>query len=148
MVDAPSARSPKIPKAQSGQLQRPDCSLVGGSAFPYRRSENILVQPVVIAELELGHIQREVFLADLVVSADNATLNQRPEALNRVRVDSADNVTVQAVADGLVGVALTLEPHVALMLVRGEQGNVRADHLPYKGLHGLRGHAVKAASDN
>jgi hypothetical protein len=59
-------------------------------AFLDRRPENIRVQAVIIAELELGDIERKVLFADLVEGADPAALDQRPEALNRVRVDAAD----------------------------------------------------------
>jgi hypothetical protein len=63
------------------------------------RSENIRVLPVVIAELELGHIQRHVFAADLVEGAHHASLEDRPEALNRIRVNRADDVLALGVVD-------------------------------------------------
>ena len=41
-----------------------------GLASLDRCSENVRVLPVVIAELEFGDIQRQVFLADLVEGSD------------------------------------------------------------------------------
>ena len=48
------------------------CGSCCASATYCRRSENVLVLPVVIAELELGHIERKVLAADLVIGADYA----------------------------------------------------------------------------
>ena len=53
------------------------------STFSDSRSENIRVGTVVIAELELCHIERHVFAADLVEGADHASFEDRPEAFNR-----------------------------------------------------------------
>ena len=44
-----------------------------------RVAEDIGVSPVVIAELELGDVQRQIFSTDLVIGAHDAALEQRPE---------------------------------------------------------------------
>jgi hypothetical protein len=75
---------------------------VGASAGCYRSTEDVLVIPVVVPELELRDVERQVFPADLVVRADHAALEQRPEAFNRVGVDCADHVLLGGVVDGLV----------------------------------------------
>ena len=72
------------------------------STSPYRRSENVSIRAVIISELELRDIQREILFADFVESADHAALNQRPETFDGVGVDRADNVFVLGVIDGLV----------------------------------------------
>jgi hypothetical protein len=59
---------------------------------PYRFSENIGIKAIVIAELEFRDVQREVFGADLVERADNAPLEDRPEAFNGLSVDGAANI--------------------------------------------------------
>jgi hypothetical protein len=46
-----------------------------------RRSENIRVLPIVIAELELGDIEWHVFTAHFMERANHAALENRPEAL-------------------------------------------------------------------
>lgn len=51
-------------------------------------SENVLVQAIVIPKLELGNVERQVLEADLVIGADNATLNQAPENFESPGVDS------------------------------------------------------------
>ena len=47
-----------------------------------RRSEDVRVLPIVIAELELGNIQRHIFAAHFMERADDAALEDRPEAFN------------------------------------------------------------------
>jgi hypothetical protein len=42
----------------------------GVSAFFNRRPEDIRVMPIVIAELELRDIERQIFVADLVEGSD------------------------------------------------------------------------------
>jgi hypothetical protein len=39
-----------------------------------RRSENVRVLPVIIAELELGNVERHIFAAHFVERADHAAL--------------------------------------------------------------------------
>ena len=57
---------------------------------------------VIIAELKFRDVQRQIFAADLVIAADDAALNDRPEAFNRVGVDRADDVLPDAVIDNAV----------------------------------------------
>jgi hypothetical protein len=52
------------------------------SASFYRRPENIRVLPIVIAELELGNIERHIFPAHFVEGADYTALEDRPESFN------------------------------------------------------------------
>lgn len=61
-------------------------------AAGYCRSKNIFVEAIVVPELKFRDIQRHVFRTDLVESADNAALEDAPEAFNRIGVDSSDNV--------------------------------------------------------
>jgi hypothetical protein len=57
-----------------------------------RRSENVHVLPVVITELEFGDIERHIFAAHFVECADDAALEDRPEAFNGLSVDCTDDV--------------------------------------------------------
>ena len=66
-----------------------------------RRSEDVVVQAVVVAELKLRDVQRQILGADLVERADDPALEDAPEAFNRIRVDRADNVTFRGVVDAL-----------------------------------------------
>jgi hypothetical protein len=60
------------------------------------------LSPIVVAELKFGDVQRKIFGADFVKCADNAALEDRPEAFNRVRVDDAVDVLALGVIDHTV----------------------------------------------
>src|ERR1700683_678012 len=79
-------------------------------ASAYRRAEDVRVTPIVIPELKFRDVQRHIFGANLVECADNAALKDRPEALNRVRVNRADNVLMFLVVNGAVAVIITQIP--------------------------------------
>jgi hypothetical protein len=57
-----------------------------------RFAEDVGVAAIVVAELELCHVQRQVLGADFRECADNTTLDDGPEAFNRVDVNRADYV--------------------------------------------------------
>ena len=50
----------------------------------YGEAENIGIVTVVIPELGLGNIQRQVLGRDLVEAANDGSLKQGPEAFNRL----------------------------------------------------------------
>jgi hypothetical protein len=88
-----------------------------------RRSENIVVQAIIVPELELCNVKMQVFLADVVECADDAALEDAPEAFNRVSVHCTDNVLPLRVVDGDVRIALT-ETMVPNPLIGAEQANL------------------------
>ena len=67
-----------------------------------RRSKNVRVPPVIIAELELGNIERHIFAAHFMERADHAALDDRPEAFDGLSVDRADDVLAFGVVNGRV----------------------------------------------
>src|SRR5438128_2476531 len=76
------------------------------SAACYRSLENLRVMAMIVAELEFCDVQRQVLFADVVERADNAALNQRPEAFNGLGMDGADNVLTSLVVNDGVRVVL------------------------------------------
>src|SRR6266436_6893678 len=98
-------RSIQAPRAQEPpQSMRAMDEVV--SASRNRRSEDVCVLAIIVAELELGNIQRKVLFADLVEGADAAALNQRPKTFNRVGMDRADNVVALGMIDNDVRIFL------------------------------------------
>ena len=71
-----------------------------------RRSEDVRVHAVVVPELELGNIERHVFTADLVEGSDDAALEDRPEAFNRLSMNGTDNVLPFGMVDDAVVIFL------------------------------------------
>src|SRR5438045_3469839 len=92
------------------------------SASLNRCSKNVGIEPIVVAELKFGDVQRHIFAADLVERADNAALEDRPETLNRLRVNCADNVLAPTVIDCRVWESL-VEVLVANPLIGAEQAD-------------------------
>jgi hypothetical protein len=84
------------------------------------RAEDIGIVPIVVAELKLRDVQRQVFLADLVIAADDAALNQRPKTLDCIGVNRADNVLARLVVNDAVIVAV-VQAVVAGIVIRAEQ---------------------------
>lgn len=95
------ARSTIPKKHLQARGQRPLRFLALASA--YRRSEDIGIEAIVIAELELGNIERHVFGAHLVESADNAAFEDRSKTFDGVGVDRTNNVLLAVVIDGWQG---------------------------------------------
>src|SRR6185312_9904058 len=87
-----------------------------------RHAENIGIVAIVVPKLKFSDVQRQVFGADLVEGANNTTLQDRPEALNRIRVDGTNNVLLSRMADHFVRV---IGPHVLKIrsLISYERGN-------------------------
>lgn len=55
-----------------------------------RRSEDVIVKPIIVPELELRNVGMQVLLADVVGCADDAALDDAPKTLNRIGVNRAD----------------------------------------------------------
>jgi hypothetical protein len=62
------------------------------SAPCYGRAEDVRVVAVVVPKFELGNVQRQVLAADLVEAAHDAALQQRPKAVDGLRVNDAIDV--------------------------------------------------------
>ena len=60
---------------------------VAHSATCYSRAEDVFVHAIVISELKFRHIDRKIFLADLMKRPDHPTFEDRPKALDGVGVD-------------------------------------------------------------
>ena len=88
-----------------------------------RCSENIVVKAIIISELELRNVKWHVFGADLVERADDTTLENAPETLNRLSVDRANNILMLGVVNGRMGIGL-VEPLVTNPLIRAERGQI------------------------
>jgi hypothetical protein len=95
------------------------------SASCYRLVENVFLVAIVESELELGQVQRQIFLAHVVVGAHYAALKKTPKALNRIGVDDAANVLARTVRDDFVR-HLPFQIAIAGVLIRGDQFNVIA----------------------
>lgn len=110
------------------------------------RSENVGVEAVVVSELKLRDVQRQIFLADFVEAADDAALEDAPEAFNRVGVDRADNILPAAMVDGAVRVFR--KPVINLVFVGRQQANLVGNDLADKTLCSLLIDVAEDAGDH
>src|SRR5271166_4186663 len=62
------------------------------SASCYHVEENVLVVAIVEAILKFREIERQIFLADVVIGAEHAALEQRPERFDVVGMDFTANI--------------------------------------------------------
>ena len=90
----------------------------------YNRTEDIRIGAVVVAELKLSNVEREIFGADFVECADHAALEDRPEAFNRVRVNGADAILIALLWSTSGLRMLVVQSVIALPLVGREQANL------------------------
>lgn len=71
-----------------------------------RRSENVVVEAIIVPELELRNVKMQVFLTHVVEFADDPALEDAPETFNRIRVHCADGI----LALGAISQAVLTEP--------------------------------------
>lgn len=111
------------------------------------RFKNIGVVAVVVPELKFSDVQRQVFGAYLVIGADNTTLQDRPEALNRIRVDRPDNVLLRSVADH--GMIIVIRPQMFEIrsIVGHQRRNTLINRAMHKAVDGAVIHARNHAGD-
>src|SRR6185437_10082276 len=124
------------------------------SAACYRGSKNIHVLPIVIAEFKFSDVQRQILLADLMECADDAALDDRPEAFNRVGVDCTNDVFAFRMLDDLVRVQL-LDVVIANPFIGHEKADLArhgihhefGEHFAADRINGAR-HDVALAADS
>lgn len=61
--------------------------MTAAAASANRCAEDIVVLSIVISKAKLRDVEWEISRVGFVEGADRAALNQRPETLNRIRVD-------------------------------------------------------------
>ena len=79
------------------QIGRKQLRFSGALTSANRRSEDVSILAVIIEELKFRYIQRQIIGTNFMEAANDTTLEDRPETLNRVRVDRANNVFMGAV---------------------------------------------------
>ena len=89
----------------------------GGQDAPKRVGEDARVAPVVEPPLQFFEVAVDVLQADLVERPDDRPFEQRPDALDAVRVQVPDDPLLRGVVDRLVPRVVVRDAHVALEFV-------------------------------
>jgi hypothetical protein len=108
------------------------------SASSYCFAKNVGILSIVVAELKLIQVQRQIFLADVVIGADDATLEQRPEAFDVVRMHFAAHVFILGMLNGFVRQpACRLQIVITAMVIGGDEAYAVADGLAHEAVKGF-----------
>jgi hypothetical protein len=99
------------------------------SAPSYRFAENIGFVPIVESKLKLIQIQRQIFLADVMVRSDDATLQQRPERFHCVCMRDASYVLASRMINELMLAIVDADGIVSAKLIRDYERCVSLGYL-------------------
>lgn len=103
------------------------------SASCYRVSEYVGVLAIVLAELKLIQVQRQIFLAYVVIGADDSPFQQAPEALNRIRVNETAYIFAATMADDAMRILISESKQpIAGMLIGSDQIDSATNGLSHK----------------
>lgn len=140
-----------MPTTESKSQQRRQAPKVGRCANfstpTYSRSEHVGIEPIVISELKLRHVERHIFGAHLMERADYAAFEDRPKTFNRIRVHSTDDVLMFVMIDHAVRKLAEIIA-IAGPRVGREQANFVGNGLVHKVEYVLRRYAIQHARDN
>lgn len=100
------------------------------SASCYDLIEDIGILPVVESECKLIEVQGQILFRHLVVIADDAPFQERPERFNRLRVNATAHILFARVRHAVMRVSLLIEMAIMMRFVRGDQRDVTRDDLP------------------
>lgn len=109
------------------------------SASCYDRAKDIRFLAVVVTERELGQVQRQVGLADLVIGADHAPLEQAPEAIQVRRVDIPAHIFALRMAHRLMRIADLVQFPIAAVVISRDQRDIGINRLLHKAAHRFSG---------
>lgn len=101
------------------------------SASCYDTIENIRVLPIVEPEGKLVEVKWQILCRHLVIVADDASFQKRPERFNRLSVDVAAHVLILAVVNFLVRQVFA-QMAIMMGLIGRNQGNIIADDIADK----------------
>jgi hypothetical protein len=110
------------------------------SASCYSCAKNVCVLAIVVPELELREVQRQVFLTDMVVVANDSALQEAPKVLDIVRMNLAAYILASAVADCFVREAYRVQMGIATPFI----GRYKVDFVAHSLAHeAIEGHGVR-----
>lgn len=119
----------------------------GVSAARYSHTENVCIVPIVVPELKLRDVQRQIFLADFVECPHDAAFQQRPKAVDCLSVDGADDVLTNGVTDHAVRV-FPGKAAIGSHVVSCEQADLFGHRFPNEAFHCLAIECLNHAGDN
>src|SRR5260370_37118678 len=83
------------------------------SAASYGFSKDVGVLAVVKTELKLREVQRQIFLADVMIGSNHSALEQAPKVFQIVSMHFAAHILARAMADRFMGITDRFEIAIA-----------------------------------
>ena len=117
------------------------------SATRYEQPERISFALGVVPELEFVHVQRQIGFADLVKIADDAALDQGPEAFDVLGMHGADDVLLARMPDDLMRV-LAVQAAIADPFVADQQRHLVGNDLAHEAFEGVAINAIDDAGND
>jgi hypothetical protein len=130
---------------QSPEALASQCASASGPR--YRLAEYVRLTAVIVAELKLSQVQREILLADMMEAPHHATLEETPKRFEIVGMNLSPYILASTVADGFVREILFQEA-IARMFVCGYQVNRFADGLAHECVERYRVCALDYLTDH
>src|SRR5271165_6614037 len=112
-----------------------------------RRSEDVLVELVVIPEFEFRDVERQIFAAYFVKASHDAAFDERPKAFDGLSVDSADDILAACMVNGVQRIFLR-ELAVSRRFVRAKQADFVRDGLANESGHRIAFQIIDDAGDD
>jgi hypothetical protein len=121
----------------SSRLVAEAIASVNASAACYRLAEDIGFVAIAVTELKFVQVERQVLPADVMIGADDPTLQQAPKAFQVIRVYLAAHVLAATMCDCLMRERLRsgTEQPIACMFVGCNQSDPLADRFAHKAVH-------------
>src|SRR5437899_1323854 len=106
-------------------LSAEDGASASSSASCYDVTKDVGIFPVVMSELKLSKIERQVTLTDMMEAAHNPALQERPERINILRVNFAANIFTSAMPDGFMRILVVNQAIAGVLIGRYEVNSFR-----------------------
>jgi hypothetical protein len=114
-----------------------NASAAASSASCYHRLEYIRILPVIVPELKLRQIQRQIFLAHLVIRANDAAFEQAPKRIQIRGMNIAAHIFALSMGDRLMGIVL-FQVNITVPFVGRDQRNPIGNGLSDETINGCR----------
>lgn len=118
------------------------------SASCYNRTEQVRFFAVVMTERELGQVQRQIGLADLVIGADHSTLEQAPKAIQVRGMDVSAHIFTLGMAHRFVRESNLIQLSVAAIVIGRHQRDISINRLLHEGSQRVRIHGFNNLRDH
>jgi hypothetical protein len=117
------------------------------SAACYEQIEHIGLFPVIMPERELGEVERQIFLRNVVKASYDATLQQGPKRIDVLSMNDPAHVLALTMLYGFVFVRIA-QIAIAVCLVRSDEINLVAYRLAYEAIKCRRVGGIDHFADN